>query len=456
MGKSSFTAATQLNPITTSTQPSATQAVRANASTTSSQLRVRKVATAPTAETLPSSSRMSLTPLHELVDPSTFMSAVNKLIPVSSKATPQSQCREPALTEGIGAVAAGGAVVSKETPAQFNDHPNEGSIRCVPVHEFAFHYKSLAPGEVATHTDGNPSPATLSELSEATSHEPQEEMTVKDTELVGLGILSTSNIERSTIVDPASTTTQAVVVSQTRGILDSPALDEVSNNVLVTEKGNVAIINGHRYVLESKLLALQTPESPPTTVQASAELGAESSAPPASLSVTTSRPSLLNPFNSREPLSSNNANVSTTATITAGTSDAASITAATQSKGSQPHSVHPIESKWAIKPNLAPTKVKASRPPISNSLPSRWAVSSAEPTTAPPAKSSTNPIIGDRRVFGHLSTFAAQGQAYKKSRPVRRYDQPGPGTQALLAAQMGLREQEKTSQENVTDESEEL
>lgn len=100
---------------------------------------------------------------------------------------------------------------------------SHNEIRKVPVEEFSFPLSNaLAPGEVATHTDGAPSPATLSGFSDS----------------------------GSVIGNCAGTRASSVATKSPfpPNIMDSPILDDVSG---------IAVMKGQEWVPKSQFIALQ-------------------------------------------------------------------------------------------------------------------------------------------------------------------------------------------------------
>jgi len=101
--------------------------------------------------------------------------------------------------------------------------PSCNEIRKVPVEEFSFPLNNaLAPGDVATHTDGAPSPATLSGFSDSPSLSAN-----------GIGTRAAPTAAKSPIPP---------------NIMDSPILDDVSS---------IGVMRGQDWVPKSQFTALQ-------------------------------------------------------------------------------------------------------------------------------------------------------------------------------------------------------
>ncbi|KIW31386.1 uncharacterized protein PV07_03038 [Cladophialophora immunda] len=324
-------------------------------------------------------------------------------------------------------------------------HLHDSSIRRVPVAEFSFSVAStLAPGNVATHTDGAPSPAALSGFSTSTADDgeslPQVQAVTND--LIGLAIEDASLPDTHLTVEVHSGggAAQAGPLSPSGSILDSPILDQVSSEVLPAEAAKVVIVGGLRYVLESELLDLKAAvenqlnsttaslvNNSPALITAPKAVSVPqpflaSSKVTSSVASTAVRPSCpVNPFAPREPLATNDTNIAAAQVSSSNSNKDSGGPSTTAKSASRPSSVvtsnTTIISKWADDPSSRPT----SRP-------------------AAPVIRSSSPIFGDRKVFGHHSKEAAEGQKYEPPPPKikrtvatkRQYEPPGPGLTWLL------------------------
>ncbi|KAK4944250.1 hypothetical protein LTR10_016363 [Elasticomyces elasticus] len=470
-----------------------------------------------------------------LVDPSTFMSSVTKLI------SPGPKVAEPVQAQGSLATS---AVVAQAPPSPssaptINVNISTDAIRKVPVTEFSFPLSgALAPGHVSTHTDGEPSPAALSGFSP--SAESQAAPQVADVDaladaLVGLGIEGASVNDPPTVEKQYLTATSPMdTASQSDSLMDSPVPEDIAAHVLVTSKDkSVVVIDGVRYVQEAELLALkgylEKPDkdvdtghrmnvsplvSPATNTldPSSNQIRAESLLSSSDVAASSmAMPSVKsNPFSPREPVTEE---VKVQALANSTSADqlseppmqtqsrsldealVAAVRAAIPSSGAQTTvqaSTIPKTSKTTVTGNTIISKwavpVEAAEPsgmqPVSrartdpkptkttdviNTIISKWATpierakpsvlqpkssngtqahaSKAVPTVKPigirqgptptAAQSATEGIIGDRRIFGRVSTYAANGPIHEepppRPAPQRKYHAPGPGYAMLLA-----------------------
>ncbi|KIW18616.1 hypothetical protein PV08_02905 [Exophiala spinifera] len=221
----------------------------------------------PQSATIPSS-RLSARPRSAvpLADASTFMSLATNII--------ASRSQSKSEKSSAGAVSSGSAAPIMETQAKTEQEDKESvadfghdepGIRKVPIAEFSFSASAaLAGTQLSTHTDGAPSSTVLSSISPSVGSE----QPVKDTNifeaskaLVGLGISGASlgNITSTKPNVPPSPLPTGVS-SENRSLLDSPIPEDMGSAVLVAskrrEKG-VVVIDGVRYIPESRLLALE-------------------------------------------------------------------------------------------------------------------------------------------------------------------------------------------------------
>ncbi|EXJ71610.1 uncharacterized protein A1O5_05418 [Cladophialophora psammophila CBS 110553] len=327
----------------------------------------------------------------------------------------------------------------KHTSAERLDDP---SIRRVPVDEFSFSVANvLAPGDIPTHTDGAPSPAALSGFSTSTTNQGELLTGIQavTNDLIGLGIQDAmvSGDRLMPTAHGGADTAHASPLSPSGSILDSPILDNVSSEALAADNPKVVIINGRRYVLEEELLCLKeaignqpgsaatkvvldfpskpVPEAAPVLEPS---LTSSTLASTASIAIRPSRP--INPFAPREPLATNDTNIA-----------AAPISSPIVKKDPGPP---PTAAKPAARPSSVVTSNKT--------IHSKWADEPSSGLTnrpAAPVMRSPSSIIGDRKVFGHLSKEAAEGQKYDppppRVKPVapKRFNQaPTPGLAMLL------------------------
>ncbi|KAI1616734.1 hypothetical protein EDD37DRAFT_645452 [Exophiala viscosa] len=472
-----------------------------------------------------------------LVDPSTFMSSVMKLISPGPKATEPVQAQVNLTTS---ATVTQGPPPPSSAPTNSVD-TNIDTIRKVPVTEFSFPLSgTLAPGHVSTHTDGEPSPAALSGFSpSAASQAPVPQIADVDAladALVGLGIEGAPVNKPSTVDTQFLTATSPVdASSQSGSLMDSPVPEDVAADVLVADNDkNVVVINGVRYVQESELLALKgSLKNPDTTVDAGPHLHVSPLVSPAattldplsnqirtesllpSCEVESSRMAkstgMMNPFSPREPVTEEvkvqaHANPTSTdqpfeppvrasprtldevlvaavraAAIPRSGARTATQASSTPETGKSTVTSNTIISKWAVpeenaKPSVMHLASQAgtdSKPTKTtntvNTIVSKWAtpIEPAKPSVLQPkpsngtqahaskavpivkskgtpqaaapttAQSATDSIIGDRRIFGRISTYAANGPTHDepphRPAPQRKYHAPGPGYALLLA-----------------------
>ncbi len=413
------------------------------------------------------------------------------------------------------AVVNGGQDIVTASPveaAQGNAGPQLGdpAIRRVPVEEFSFHaVGTLAPGDISTLTDGAPTPASLSGFSTSTgvSEQVPVQAESRSNGLVGLGIGNVDFDDASELLEAEnSLTVPAPVVSfsPSGSIMDSPILDDVKSEVLATAPGSILEIAGRKYMAVDDLLAIRDAidkkiheanlkaggisglnssserDTPPTLVETAKPLSIPSSTTTTSEATTVITAGRPNPFAVREPLATNDANISLAPAITAEVEK--SVRAAEPVKTSSTRRPAPfssstnISSKWGDDQPAVATKndIPAVEPtkPSTNSRPapftsktqvsSKWGgdqpaaltkndVPAIEPAThlkiprAAPFTSNTqvsskwanepaatplpapvrivmparprSPIIGDRNVFGHLSEEARKGQQYTPPHP---------------------------------------
>ncbi|ETI21927.1 hypothetical protein G647_05997 [Cladophialophora carrionii CBS 160.54] len=390
-----------------------------------------------------------------LSDPSDFMSAVKG----PSKKAEQSNNEAPAPKVSAG----------HDTPApppaaaaQENVHPNlsDPSIRRVPIEEFSFPAAAaLAPGEVATHTDGAPSPMTLSGFSASTDMHEQAPVSTEShgSDLIGLGIGNVEVQEATTVLDvhqSSNTAAQVSGLSPTGSIMDSPILDDVKSDVLPAQPGNFIEFAGRKYVSLDELLALREAierhistavttdaaaarsfEKPTEAVDAPRAQRTVASSTTSSSTPTTAVPARhVNPFAPREPVSNDYANTSATAAPSADIKK--EVPAVKPEKAPTTTRTEPftskttISSKWGDEPSDQPARST----PFSSktTIKSKWGDDpSPQPSPVPITSVRTpSPIIGDRRVFG------AKGAEYDppptQAAQKRKFHEPGPGFYALV------------------------
>jgi hypothetical protein len=182
-----------------------------------------------------------------LADPKFFMSVANALTtpkpttpaqvkpptsaqaksstPAEAKSSPSTRVKPSPTAQGATKPSPPTSVfTAQETIKQaLSASANHNEIRKIPVEEFSFPLSNaLAPGEVSTHTDGAPSPATLSGFSDQAS--------------------VTSNRIRP------SASPSGIRSPVPPNIMDSPILDDVSD---------IAVMKGQEWVLNSQFIALQ-------------------------------------------------------------------------------------------------------------------------------------------------------------------------------------------------------
>jgi hypothetical protein len=146
-----------------------------------------------------------------------------------------------------------------------NGIEEETRIRKVPVEELAFPAQGvLAPGLISTHTDGAPSSAALSGLSLSVSAAPSPIVNncSDNTLLVGLGIQNASTAEPASLLhgdvdERTSTKTVAPKERVMADLIDSPITDSGLANALPAAADGIKVIDGKRYVPESKYLDLK-------------------------------------------------------------------------------------------------------------------------------------------------------------------------------------------------------
>ncbi|KIW67711.1 hypothetical protein PV04_06943 [Phialophora macrospora] len=349
---------------------------------------------------------------------------------------------------------------SPHDAAQENVHPNipEPSIRRIPVEEFSFPAAAaLAPGEVATHTDGAPTPVTLSGFSVSSGIHEQASVQIESPskDLIGLGIGNVDFLEEPTTLEvhqSLEAPAQVVTLSPTGSIMDSPILDDVKSEVLAAQSGGVVEIAGRQYVPLDEFLALReaverqlkttvaanvpaidTPEKPTESVIApSVRPTAAPSTTSSSTSMTAIPTRPVNPFCPREPLTDDHANITLNTVPRAGVErdiPAVKVTKVPTVARPKPFSSNEtIKSKWDTEPSAQPAR---SAPFSSKStIKSKW---SDDPPPAPqpiiPVRT-VSPIIGDRKVFG------ADAPEYDPPPPQgpekRKFHEPGPGFYALM------------------------
>ncbi|OAL34193.1 hypothetical protein AYO20_06448 [Fonsecaea nubica] len=420
-------------------------------------------------------------------DPSQFMSSIKgKLSTWSHETQAEAPGMPTSTTSAVQGTLAAPSTMPPVHPEQISGgYLHDPSIRRVPIGELSFSVaNALAPGNVSTHTDGAPSSAALSGFSASATDEksPTGIQAVTD-DLIGLGIenATLSGTLPMATVHSAGGALQASPLSPSGSLLDSPVPDKVSSEVLPAQAAKVVVVHGHRYVHESELFALKKaiieqfsnttanlvgdllPSKPSPNAVPATQRSLPTLTVPSSITATAplaSRPD--NPFAPREPLATNNSNISqVSSTISKDTSKPPPTAKPAARPSSIVTSNKTVFSKWADEPAARPSSVvtsnkgifskwadeSAARPSSvvtsNKAISSKWADEPAtrlsNPTRAPVVRPSS-PIIGDRKVFGHLSKEAAAGQKYdppqpKPKQPVtgkRRYEPPGPGLTRLL------------------------
>ncbi|KIW82576.1 hypothetical protein Z517_05603 [Fonsecaea pedrosoi CBS 271.37] len=420
-------------------------------------------------------------------DPSQFMSSIKgKLTTWLHETQAAAPGMSTSATNAVQGTLAAPSTMPPVHPEQISDgYLHDPSIRRVPVSELSFsRAHSLAPGNVSTHTDGTPSSAALSGFSaSATNEKSSTAIQAVTDDLIGLGIenATLSGTLPMATVHSAGSALQASPLSDSGSLLDSPIPDKVSSQVLPAQAAKVVIVHGHRYVHESELFALKKaiieqfsnttanlvgdllpskplPNAVPVTQRSLPTLTVPSSV--TAIAPLASRPD--NPFAPREPLATNNSNISqVSSTISKETSNPPPTAKPAARPSSVVTSNKTVFSKWADEPAARPSSVVTSNKAVSpkwvdesaaqpssvvtsnKAISSKWADEpAARPSNPPrvPVVRPSSPLIGDRKVFGHLSKEAAAGQKYdspqlKPKQPVmgkRRYEPPGPGLTRLL------------------------
>ncbi|EXJ59109.1 hypothetical protein A1O7_06540 [Cladophialophora yegresii CBS 114405] len=390
-----------------------------------------------------------------LSDPSAFMSAVKG----PSKKADQSNNNVPVPHVNVG----------HDTPtpppaaaAQENVHPklSDPSIRCVPVEEFSFPANAaLAPGDVATHTDGDPSPMTMSDFSASTDMHEQAPVQTEShgRDLIGLGIGNVELQAAATLLDvhqSSNATAQVAGLSPTGSIMDSPIPDDVRSDVLPAQPGNIIEFAGRKYVSLDELLALReaierhlsttvttevlaarSVEKPTEPVDAPvAQPNAASSTTSSSTATKVIPARHVNPFLPREVVSHDRANTTLTTALPADIKKEIAVTKPTTAPtttGTKPFtSKTTISSKWGAEPSDQPVRFNAFA--SNTTVKSKWGDDPApQPAPVPIMPVRTrSPIIGDRKVYG------ANGPEYGPPPPQaaqpRKFHEPGPGFYALV------------------------
>ncbi|KIW91397.1 uncharacterized protein Z519_08293 [Cladophialophora bantiana CBS 173.52] len=382
--------------------------------------------------------------LNLVEDPALFMSSVKGKLGAWTQEE-QTNAHETSTSDANASQDA--APPSSTEPTAQLKHMSTGrlddpSIRRVPVGEFSFSIANvLAPGDISTHTDGAPGPAALSGFSTSTTNQVELLTGIQavTNDLMGLGLpgAMASDDRLMPTAHGGADAAQTSQLSPSGSILDSPILDNVSSEVLAADNPKVVIINGHRYVLEEELLCLKeaigtqtssaatnaVPDFPSKPAPEAApvlqpSLTSSTLAAAASIAIRPSRP--VNPFAPREPLARNDTNIA-----------AALVSSPIVKKDPGPPPT-------AAKPAALPSSVVTSNKTIH----SKWADEPSSGLTnrpAAPVLRSPSSIIGDRKVFGHLSKEAAEGQKYDplppRVKPVapKRFNQaPTPGLAMLL------------------------
>lgn len=201
-----------------------------------------------------------------LVDASTFMSRATNIMASRSQSKTQETLAGTSLSDTASPIIETPANPQQEAGDKVTKSPHsEPGIRKVPVAEFTFSATTaLATTQTSTHTDGAPSSAALSGFSPSV----ESERPVKGTNvfqhvapLVGLGIQG-AGLENVTSTRPSlpPSPLPTGLSSDTGSLLDSPILEDMSGSVLVANKSNekdVVVIDGIRYIPESRLLALK-------------------------------------------------------------------------------------------------------------------------------------------------------------------------------------------------------
>ncbi|OAP54296.1 hypothetical protein AYL99_11397 [Fonsecaea erecta] len=382
-------------------------------------------------------------------DSSQFMSSIKSKLATWSQDKPTEAQETSASAANADPATLAAAPSTEPAPqvGQASEHLHDPSIRRIPIAEFSFSVAhALAPANVSTHTDGEPSPGALSGFSTSITDggESSTQLQAVTDDLIGLGIEDgTLSVTRSMSQVPG----RASPLSTSGSILDSPILDQVSSKVLPTEVAKVVIIGGHRYVLESEVLSLKDTVQTKVSSTTTSVIGDSQVSDPASKAAALPQPSeasstvassinstavptfrAVNPFAPREPLATNDTNIAASqgsvSTVTKDLKGPSTAAKPATRASSVVTSKTTVISKWADEPSSRSTN---------------W------PTAHVVRPSS--PIFGDRKVFGHLSQEASESKNYEPPPPPpppdtkppttttttkRKYEPMGPGLAMLL------------------------
>lgn len=319
------------------------------------------------------------------------------------------------------------------------------------------HAEEFIPNTVNTHTDGAPSPATLSGFSSLDEHTVQVSAQPESHDLIGLGI---ENIDMSEA--PAML---AGHTSSSANIMDSPIPNDVHSEVMPAkinfndffkfldpETATMEELLRYKDFLDKQIevKATQAPQSESKITPVGQPLASSTT------TVTSPPRRPNNPFGVREPLTGNDGNISASSILEKNANLQPIENGASTTKPA-------IDSKWAPEPVLQSTTcpvsglvatstgIKEPMVPQSNeprhpkpftskdTILSKWADKPAElPTTqsvfgaAASSIRSPSPIIGDAKVYG------ARGHNYdpppppKQPTKAKQFQKPGPGFERLL------------------------
>ena len=240
----------------------------------------------------------SLGQSYVLTSPNQFLSAMKKPAAQSSVAIPQqtAEANIPTVAtnqDTVTARPASTAATTAEpiiTSAEFQKSP---PILQIPTSGFTFRAGALGAGEVSTHTDGVPSPATLSGFSastglnesipvhpessanhlvglgitnislpkaissDQTTHLPIPGDSSKN-DLLGLGVEDDAKEEGSGAreLTVSSSTPRAVTLSPNGSLIDSPIIDKVNAKVILSDPDRIVDIDGRKYIALDDLRAM--------------------------------------------------------------------------------------------------------------------------------------------------------------------------------------------------------
>lgn len=322
-------------------------------------------------------------------------------------------------------------------------------------HALSVHAEQFIPNTVDTHTDGAPSPTTLSGFSSLDDYTAQVSAQPDSHDLIGLGIENMDISEAP--AGPAGHT------SPSANIMDSPIPNDVNSEIMSTKvdfSDFFKFIDPETATTEELLLYKDFVEKQ-IEIRSKKAPHSESKTAPVAQPLASSTTTMTspprhpnNPFGVREPLKANDGNIS-----------ALSVLEKNANLQSTENGIFPtkpaIDSKWApeqtpqtttrtvsdlvatstgTKESIVPKSTAVRRTKAFTSkdtILSKWADKSVDPPaaqsvfdTATSSIRSPSPIIGDAKVYG------ARGYNYDappKQRPkVKQSQKPGPGFENLL------------------------